>query len=104
MTGNIPDKLTLGRHAMREKSTAHLRIYVGGIMDDDTSKEDVYNHFIPYGPIDGIVINRVFGFVQFQNESSAHEAIAKADGSTFKGRKLSVKAVLKNDRWVDLAC
>ncbi|XP_022122243.2 nuclear receptor coactivator 5 [Pieris rapae] len=94
----MADMLTLGRSAMKDRSTAHLRIYVGGIMEDDSSIEEVYNHFIPYGPIDGIIINRMFGFVQFRNESSAQDAISKADGSIFKGRKLNVKSVLKNDK------
>ncbi|CAK1544985.1 unnamed protein product [Leptosia nina] len=94
----MADKLTLDRAAMKNIATAHLRIYVGGLMEDDTSVEEVYNHFIPYGSIDGIVINKVFGFVQFRNESSAQDAIAKANGSSFRGRTLTVRSVLKNDR------
>lgn len=75
---------------MKDPSTAHLRIYVGGL-NDDVNVEDLYNHFIEYGPIAGIVINRIFGFVQFQQESSAQEAIKKANGSVLQGKKLTVR-------------
>lgn len=84
------DKLTLDKHAMKDRATAHLRVYVGGLTDDATV-ETVYDHFIEYGQIDGIIVNRVFGFVQFNQESSANEAIARANGSTFQGKKITVR-------------
>ncbi|CAH2210142.1 jg24240, partial [Pararge aegeria aegeria] len=86
----MADKLTLDKHEMKDRATAHLRIYVGGLKDDATV-DDVYNHFIEYGQIDGIVVSRVFGFVQFHQESSANEAIAKANGSVFQGKKITVR-------------
>ncbi|KAM3966353.1 nuclear receptor coactivator protein neosin [Aphomia sociella] len=89
------DKLTLDRQAMKDRSTSHLRIYVGGIVDNATV-EDIYDHFITYGKINGIVINRNFGFVQFEEESSAQDAIAKADGSIFQGKTLSVRTAQQN--------
>ncbi|VVD03227.1 unnamed protein product, partial [Leptidea sinapis] len=89
-------KLTLDRNAMRNKATAHLRIYVGGLTDDCT-EDDLYEHFIPYGQIDGIVVNRVFGFVQFREAGSVQLAIEKGAGSVLKGKKISVKAVLTNE-------
>ncbi|CAG4962569.1 unnamed protein product [Colias eurytheme] len=94
----MSENLTLDRNAMKDKSTAHLRIYVGGLSEDHTEVDDLYNHFIAYGQIDGIVVNRVFGFVQFHNESSAQEAINKANGSMFQGRKITVRSVLKNEQ------
>ncbi|XP_045450571.1 nuclear receptor coactivator 5 [Melitaea cinxia] len=91
----MADKLTLNKHAMKDKATAHLRIYVGGLTDD-ANVDELYNHFIEYGEIDGIVINRIFGFVQFRQESSAVEAIKKANGSVFQGKTITVRAAQRN--------
>ncbi|KAL4712043.1 hypothetical protein ACJJTC_003710 [Scirpophaga incertulas] len=91
----MADKLTLDRQAMKDRATSHLRIYVGGI-SDGTAVDELYDHFISYGQINGIVINRNFGFIQFETEQSAKDAISKADGSVFKGRNLSVRASVTN--------
>ncbi|KAF9786586.1 hypothetical protein SFRURICE_016309 [Spodoptera frugiperda] len=91
----MADKLTLDRHAMKDRATSHLRIYVGGLQDS-ASVDELYNHFIQYGEIHGIVINRNFGFVQFAEESSAQEAIVKANGTMFQGKSLSVKTAQTN--------
>lgn len=94
------DKLTLDRHAMKDRATSHLRIYVGGLQDS-ASVDELYNHFIQYGEIHGIVINRNFGFVQFAEESSAQEAIVKANGTMFQGKSLSVKTAQTNIGVID---
>lgn len=96
----MADKLTLDRHAMKDRATSHLRIYVGGLQDS-ASVDELYNHFIQYGEIHGIVINRNFGFVQFAEESSAQEAIVKANGTMFQGKSLSVKTAQTNIGVID---
>ncbi|KPI97276.1 Nuclear receptor coactivator 5 [Papilio xuthus] len=78
---------------MKNRATAHLRIYVGGITERATL-EELYEHFSPFGQITGLIFNRSFGFVQFENEASAQEAIAKGDGSIFQGKSLCVRAAL----------
>ncbi|PZC76059.1 hypothetical protein B5X24_HaOG205198 [Helicoverpa armigera] len=80
---------------MKDRATSHLRIYVGGLQDSATIDE-LYEHFIQFGQINGIVINRNFGFVQFEEESSAQEAISKANGSIFQGKSLNVKTAQTN--------
>lgn len=75
---------------MKDPSTAHLRIYVGGLIDKP-SLDELYDHFLPCGKINGIIVNRNFGFVQFDTEKQAHDAIAKCDGSVFKGKTLCVR-------------
>ncbi|XP_060802689.1 nuclear receptor coactivator 5 [Amyelois transitella] len=92
---SIAEKLTLDRAAMKNRATAHLRIYVGGLKENATV-EEIYEHFIPYGQINGIIVNRNFGFVQFEEESSAQEAISKANGSVFQGKSLSVRTAQQN--------
>ncbi|CAK1586043.1 unnamed protein product [Parnassius mnemosyne] len=94
---SIMDKLTLDRHAMKDRATAHLRIYVGGLTDR-ASVEELYEHFIPYGQINGIIVNRNFGFVQFEREASVQDAIAKADGSIFQGKSLCVRPAQSTDK------
>ncbi|XP_063382426.1 nuclear receptor coactivator 5 [Cydia fagiglandana] len=91
----MADKLTLDRHAMKDRSTSHLRIYVGGITENATV-DDMYDHFIQYGQINGIVVNRNFGFVQFETEASAKQAIASADGSIFMGKNINVRTAQTN--------
>lgn len=93
----MADKLTLDRAAMKNRATSHLRIYVGGL-PDITSVDELYEHFIKYGQINGIIINRNFGFVQFEEESSAQEAIAKGNGSTFKGKNLIVRTAQTTEK------
>ncbi|XP_063535280.1 nuclear receptor coactivator 5 [Cydia strobilella] len=91
----MADKLTLDRQAMKDRSTSHLRIYVGGITENATV-DDMYDHFIQFGQINGIVVNRNFGFVQFDTEPSAKQAIAGADGSIFMGKTINVRTAQTN--------
>ncbi|XP_059053758.1 nuclear receptor coactivator 5 isoform X2 [Achroia grisella] len=91
----MADKLTLDRQAMKDRSTSHLRIYVGGI-PDNTTVEQIFDHFTTYGKINGIVTNRNFGFVQFEEESSVQDAIAKGNGTTFQGKTLTVRTAQQN--------
>ncbi|CAG9793962.1 unnamed protein product [Diatraea saccharalis] len=80
---------------MKDRSTSHLRIYVGGLTDK-TTVDDLYEHFIQYGQINGIIVNKNFGFVQFDVEQSAQNAISKANGSNLKGRAISVRTAQTN--------
>lgn len=80
---------------MKDPSTSYLRIYVGGI-PEKTTAEDMYEHFKPYGKIMGIAVNRLFGFVQYEEEASAQAAINKAAGSSFLGKTISVKTAQTN--------
>ncbi|KAJ2943697.1 hypothetical protein O0L34_g16808 [Tuta absoluta] len=91
----MAENLTLDRQDMKNRATSHLRIYVGGLSDHATVDE-LYEHFIQFGQINGIVTNRNFGFVQFETEESAQDAIAKADGSVLSGKTISVRTAQTN--------
>ncbi|KXN72788.1 RNP-1 like RNA-binding protein [Conidiobolus coronatus NRRL 28638] len=75
-----------------------------GNLDWTTDKDEVHDHFSPFGEIVEISIavdkesgrNRGFGFVTYEREESAKDAIQNLDGSEFKGRKLGVKAAEAN--------
>lgn len=98
----ISDKLTLDRQDMKNRATSHLRIYVGGLTESATVDE-LYEHFIQFGQINGLIVNRNFGFVQFETEAQAQDAISKADGSVFQGKTLSVRTAQTNaDKYVKI--
>lgn len=75
---------------MKDKSTAHLRIYVGNI-NKSVTDVDLFEHFKEYGTITGIVINVNFGFVQFEEEASAQAAISKSNGASIQGKTINVR-------------
>ncbi|XP_049862165.1 nuclear receptor coactivator 5 isoform X2 [Schistocerca gregaria] len=75
---------------MIDPTTVNSRIFIGNIPPTDVSKQDIEERFGKYGPILGISVNRKFGFVQFERDSSAAEAIRNENGSLFRGRKIEV--------------
>lgn len=80
---------------MKDPATSHLRIYVGNLTDQVTV-DDLYEHFSNYGQINGIIINKNFGFIQFEDESSVQTAILQGHSSELQGRSIAVKAAQSN--------
>lgn len=80
---------------MRDPSTAHCRVYIGNIKDGATPPE-ITSHFSKYGQVVGVILNRGFGFLQFAKDTSATAAIQQENGSMYQGRKLAVRAALKD--------
>lgn len=84
---------------MRDPATANCRIYVGGLdptQDEAVVSEKMDEHFKKYGKIVGRVVQRNFGFIQFEEETSAQEAIKNEHGKTLLGRKLNVRPAFDN--------
>lgn len=75
---------------MIDPTTVNARIYVGNIPTNEISKRDVEDIFQKYGPILGVSINRKFGFVQFEHEAHALEAIKRENGAIIRGKKIEV--------------
>lgn len=53
----------------------------------------------------GIALNRGFGFVQYEQESSAMEAIKQENGAVYRGKKMGGFCIERNNfslRWVEL--
>lgn len=73
---------------LKDPSTAGSRIFVGHLQTDDMNKAELEEHFTKYGKVVGSLINRGFGFVQFENDEAARNAIQKEDGAMFKGRRI----------------
>lgn len=80
---------------MRDPGTASSRIYVGNLSESVTSP-DLTAHFAKYGTIRGVLINRGFGFIQFDTESGANAAIQGENNGKFQGRKIMVRNAVKN--------
>lgn len=73
---------------LKDPSTAGSRVFIGHLQSEDTTKAELEEHFSKYGKVVGSLINRGFGFVQFDSEESAKSAIQKEDGAVFKGRRI----------------
>ncbi|KAF5270000.1 hypothetical protein FQR65_LT05799 [Abscondita terminalis] len=78
---------------MKNPATTASRIYIGNILDQVTTV-DLEDRFKCYGTILGLVLQRGFGFIQFETESQAQLAIKSEHGALFFGRKLNVKQAL----------
>lgn len=73
---------------MKDPATAGSRIFIGHLQTEEMSRNDLEEHFSKYGAILGISLNRGFGFVQFEDEQAAQDAIKSTNGTMFKGRRI----------------
>ncbi|KYM76901.1 PREDICTED: glycosyltransferase-like protein gnt14 [Atta cephalotes] len=83
---------------LKDPATASSRIFIGHLQTDDITKLELEDHFAKYGTIIASVINRGFGFVQFEEEQSAQNAIQKENGAMFKGRRIDVRPAKKDNQ------
>jgi len=74
-----------------EKEKELKKLYVGNL-DYDTTKEDLKELFDPYGTIlDCFVVNRKgFGFVTYETEEEAGQALEALNAKPFKDRPLKI--------------
>jgi len=79
---------------LKDPATASSRIFVGHLQTDDVTKMELEEHFAKYGTVIASIINRGFGFVQFEDEQSAQKAIQNEDGAMFKGRRIGINSFL----------
>lgn len=75
---------------MRDPATASSRIYVGNIPETVVA-DNLEQKFNVHGRILGLVLQRGFGFIQFENDEQAQTAIDREHGSMFYGRKINVR-------------
>lgn len=80
---------------MRDPATANCRIYVGGL-DKSITSEILEEHFKTHGKVVGVVVQGNFGFIQFEDETSAQEAIKIEHSTMLQGRKLNVRPAFDN--------
>ncbi|XP_078526614.1 cold-inducible RNA-binding protein B-like [Lissotriton helveticus] len=81
------------------------KIFVGGL-SFDTNEQDLEQQFCKYGAISEVVVikdretqrSRGFGFVTFENQEDAKDALKGMDGKTLDGRQIRVDQAGKSDR------
>ncbi|XP_032683282.1 homeobox protein 2-like isoform X2 [Odontomachus brunneus] len=83
---------------LKDPATASSRIFVGHLQTDDVTRLELEEHFAKYGTVIAALINRGFGFVQFEDEQSAQKAIQNEDGAMFKGRRIDVRPAKKDNQ------
>ena len=82
-----------------------MRIYVGNL-PYSTGDSELAEAFSPFGevPSASVVMDREtgrsrgFGFITFQEEAAAQNAISQMDGQEFDGRPLKVNKALERER------
>lgn len=73
------------------------KLYVGGL-PYKTSNEELKAHFSTAGEVSSAIIimdkmtnrSKGFGFVEFENDADADNAVSMFDGKEYEGRKLTV--------------
>lgn len=94
------DKKRIATNIQEGKSPAFLgecKIYVGNIAFE-CHEDDFYDIFSPVGEVGGVSLvrddtgkNRGFGFVTMRTKEDGQKAIAELDGTSVRGRKITVR-------------
>ena len=64
------------------------RVFIGNLASDRVSRQDVVKMFEPYGKVLGVSLHKSYGFVQFDDEDSAKEAVKGIDGRIVEGLRV----------------
>lgn len=94
MRGKSPDRDRRRTAEMRYETnrmdphSVRCRIFVGNLAAEKMSRQDLEDIFMKYGHISGCSVHANFGFVQYDDEKSADEAVAKEDARMLHGRKI----------------
>ncbi len=75
-----------------------MKLFVGGL-PWSTTADELKQHFSQFGPVAQASVvtdkmtgrSRGFGFVEYESDDSANQAISQLNGSDFGGRKLLVQ-------------
>lgn len=86
----------MANRLLKDPSTANSRVFIGHLQTDGTTSQELENHFSKYGSVIGSTLNRGFGFIQFETEEEAANAIQGENGAFFKGRRIDVKPAKKD--------
>lgn len=67
------------------------RIFVGGLRNPRLREKDLEKFFEGYGRLDDIVIKQGYGFVVFDDERDAKDAVEECDGKSIQGDRITVE-------------
>lgn len=66
----------------------NARVFIGNLAADKVNRQDVMRMFEPYGKVLGVSLHRSYGFVQFDKEESAEEAVKGTNGQIVQGLRV----------------
>lgn len=81
---------------MKDPATASSRIYIGNL-GENVLKSEIENIFRKYGNIRGVLLSRNFGFVQYESDESANNAISNENEQKYFNRKIIVRNAMKGN-------
>ena len=64
------------------------RVFIGNLPSEQVTRQAVEQMYKEFGKILGISLHKSYGFVQFDNEESAKEAVKSTHGSMMSGKRL----------------
>lgn len=68
--------------------SVRCRVFIGNLATDKVSRQELEEMFSKYGHISGCSLHNNYGFVQYETEKAADEAVAKEDGKLILGKKV----------------
>ena len=68
--------------------SVRCRVFIGNLPTDKMSRQEMEDVFSHHGKVAGVSIHTHFGFVQYENERSADEAVSKENGKVYYGKRL----------------
>ncbi|KAJ5792639.1 uncharacterized protein N7503_008617 [Penicillium pulvis] len=67
------------------------RLFVGNLPTERVTKRDMFHIFHKYGKLAQISIKQAYGFIQFLEAGSCHEALGVEQGALVRGRKIHLE-------------
>lgn len=83
------DPSSTGYNIARDPNLVKNRIFIGNL--PICTREELESICHPYGKVLGSLVQKNFGFVQFENEEIANKCAAALNKSTFKSKALTVR-------------
>lgn len=74
---------------IRDPNTATHRVFVGNL--PLCTREELESICLPYGKVLASLVQKNFGFVQFETEEVANKVASALNKSTFKGNTITVR-------------
>jgi RNA recognition motif-containing protein len=74
--------------------SVRCRVFVGNLATEKMSRQELEEIFNKYGHISGCSLHANYGFVQFDVEKAADEAVAKEDGRMLHSKKVGKYSII----------
>lgn len=85
----LRDPSSVGYNIARDPNLVKNRIFIGNL--PVCTREELESICHPYGKVLGSLVQKNFGFVQFENEEIANKCAAALNKSIFKSKALTVR-------------